>query len=409
MPNVLIRQATDADWPRIWPIWHRIVAAGETYTWDPDTSEQDARALWTGPGKRVFVAEDDTGAVLGTACLKPNYGGPAARIANAGFMVDPGRRGRGVGRALAEHVLDAARADGYRAMVFNAVVETNPAVALWTSLGFRILGTVPRAFDHPRHGPVGLHIMYKELVQAMPRRGGRGGAGAVAASGQGQRTRHHGRRGGEGQPGRRDRGPYRVPGAAVGDDGADEQSHQPDGRRDAERAPQQTRQQAHHGGGFQGADGAEGVLRAAETACGGQRPWGAQEFGRAGDGEERRQADGQAGEGVVHGNRLLHEATRITARGGGRAAVYGEDGPDGADAAVRGEGRAGVGDLADSRGPAVRTPAARAQDGRRGPVPPGDIGDRSAPPGRLRFRRCARKTGRASRAATGREVVLQKS
>ena len=36
-------------------------------------------------------------------------------------------------------------------------------VKLWTSLGFTVLGTVPEAFDHPRHGPVGLHIMYKAL------------------------------------------------------------------------------------------------------------------------------------------------------------------------------------------------------------------------------------------------------
>ncbi len=50
---------------------------------------------------------------------------------------------------LAEHVLAAARDAGFRAMVFNAVVETNPAVRLWTSLGFTVLGTVPDAFDHP--------------------------------------------------------------------------------------------------------------------------------------------------------------------------------------------------------------------------------------------------------------------
>ncbi|MEU3146461.1 MULTISPECIES: GNAT family N-acetyltransferase [unclassified Streptomyces] len=158
-----IREAVADDWPRIWPFWHRIVAAGETYTWDPDTSEEAARVLWMNPAKQVYVVEDGAGAVVASAYLTPNYGGPAARIANAGFMVDPDHAGRGHGRALAGHLLDEARAAGYRGMVFNAVVETNPAVRLWTSLGFTVLGTVPGAYEHPRHGRVGLHVMYRAL------------------------------------------------------------------------------------------------------------------------------------------------------------------------------------------------------------------------------------------------------
>jgi Acetyltransferase (GNAT) family len=75
--------------------------------------------------------------------------------------------GRGVGRALARHVLAAAAEDGYRAMQFNAVVETNrSAVRLWESLGFRIIGTVPEAFALPVHGLVGLHIMYRPLTSS---------------------------------------------------------------------------------------------------------------------------------------------------------------------------------------------------------------------------------------------------
>ncbi|MFI7341573.1 GNAT family N-acetyltransferase [Streptomyces sp. NPDC050085] len=160
---MMIRDARDDDWQRIWPFWRRIVRAGETYTWDTDTAEPEARALWTGPGRRVFVVEDDAGTIVASASVKANYGGAAADVANAGFMVDPDRGGHGYGRALAEHVLAEARADGYRAMVFNAVVETNPAVRLWSSLGFTILGTVPDAFDHPRHGRVGLHVMHRAL------------------------------------------------------------------------------------------------------------------------------------------------------------------------------------------------------------------------------------------------------
>ncbi|MCO5990807.1 GNAT family N-acetyltransferase [Actinoallomurus spadix] len=79
-------------------------------------------------------------------------------------MVDPAHSGRGVGRALCEYTLEWARAAGFRAMQFNAVVETNaPAVALYRSLGFEIVGTVPQGFRHPAKGYVGLHIMHRPL------------------------------------------------------------------------------------------------------------------------------------------------------------------------------------------------------------------------------------------------------
>ncbi|HEY6887157.1 MAG TPA: GNAT family N-acetyltransferase [Solirubrobacter sp.] len=70
----------------------------------------------------------------------------------------------GVGRALGEYVLAWAREAGYRAMQFNAVVETNTrAVALWRSLGFEVMTTLPEAFEHPSEGYVGLHIMWRAL------------------------------------------------------------------------------------------------------------------------------------------------------------------------------------------------------------------------------------------------------
>ena len=163
--QVTVRAATDGDWPAVWSFLSGIIAAGETYTWDRDTSEPAARAKWMHePPGRTVVAVDAGGAVLGTAETHPNQAGPGSSVANAGFMVDPAHGGRGIGRLLAEHVLDQARADGYRAMQFNAVVETNTgAVALWRSLGFEILATVPESFDHPSLGPVGLHVMHRFL------------------------------------------------------------------------------------------------------------------------------------------------------------------------------------------------------------------------------------------------------
>ena len=160
-----IREATEADWPAIWPIVEAVVRAGETYTYPRDLTEAGARTLWMqAPPGVTLVAVDDDDRLLGTAKTGPNQMGPGSHVATASFMVGAEARGRGVGRALGETVIARAAADGYRAMQFNAVVETNrSAVHLWKSLGFGIVGTVPEAFAHPTEGLVGLHVMHRRL------------------------------------------------------------------------------------------------------------------------------------------------------------------------------------------------------------------------------------------------------
>ena len=160
-----IRDARPEDWEAIWPFFRRIVAAGETYAYERDMSEPESRRMWMiGSPGRTVVAIDAAGTVAGSASMYANRGGPGSHVASASFMVDPDRAGQGVGRALGEHVIAWARESGFRAIQFNAVVETNQAaVALWRSLGFAILATVPEAFDHPRHGYVGLLIMHRFL------------------------------------------------------------------------------------------------------------------------------------------------------------------------------------------------------------------------------------------------------
>jgi L-amino acid N-acyltransferase YncA len=162
---VIIREATPEDWPAIHPFFAEIVAAGETYAYPEDLSPDAARALWMpGPPGRTVVAVEDGGAVIGSATMGPNRPGRGSHVATASFMVDPQARGAGVGRALGEHVVAWARGAGYHGIQFNAVVETNDAaVRLWQALGFRIIGTVPEAFDHAQHGLVGLHVMYLPL------------------------------------------------------------------------------------------------------------------------------------------------------------------------------------------------------------------------------------------------------
>lgn len=161
---MLIRDYADADWPQLWPIVRAVIQAGETYAYDPAWTEDDARAIWVErPPGRTFVAVEGRD-VLGTAKMGPNRPGPGRHVGTASFMVGPECRGKGVGRSLGRYVLAQAEADGYAAMQFNAVVETNTAaVGLWRSLGFSIIGTVPEAFAHPRQGRVGLHVMHRFL------------------------------------------------------------------------------------------------------------------------------------------------------------------------------------------------------------------------------------------------------
>ncbi len=162
-----IREAADSDWEAIWPFFGEIVRAGETFPYDPEIGEADARAMWmVGPPGVTFVAVVD-GAVAGSANAYANRDGPGSHVASASFMVDPARAGRGVGRALAERVIRWASEAGFSAIQFNAVVETNArAVSLWRSLGFETIGTVPDAFRLPDGALTGLHVMYRRLDPA---------------------------------------------------------------------------------------------------------------------------------------------------------------------------------------------------------------------------------------------------
>ncbi|MER5641482.1 GNAT family N-acetyltransferase [Kitasatospora sp. NPDC002227] len=162
---MLIREATTEDWPAVWPFFRQIVAAGETFTYPTDLGRDEARDWWLlGAPDRTVVAVDEDGAVLGTAKMNRNHMGNGSHIASASYMVDPAHAGQGVGRALAEYTVEWARAAGYRAMQFNAVVETNAAaVHLYRSLGFEVVGTLREGFRHPKLGYVGLHIMYLML------------------------------------------------------------------------------------------------------------------------------------------------------------------------------------------------------------------------------------------------------
>src|SRR5262245_66367303 len=110
-----IRALPAEEFDLLWPIFHAVVSAGDTYALDPAMELEDARRLWTTPPARAFIATKD-GSVVGGYVLRPAQVGLGNHVANAGYMVAPEARRQGIAQQLCEHSLEMARRAGYSAM-----------------------------------------------------------------------------------------------------------------------------------------------------------------------------------------------------------------------------------------------------------------------------------------------------
>ncbi len=160
---MIVREATAADFEAIWPIFHEIAFAGETYGYRRDISKEEARLLWMEKPRKTYVAEESD-EILGTYYIKTNHDGPGAHVCNCGYMVSSAARGKGLATSMCEHSQTEALKLGYKAMQFNFVASSNAgAVRLWNKLGFETVGKLPNAFEHPGLGFVDALVMYKWL------------------------------------------------------------------------------------------------------------------------------------------------------------------------------------------------------------------------------------------------------
>lgn len=115
------------------------------------------------PGGAVLLAADETasgdvaGSTAGCVAVRPAPAAGTGACEMKRLYVRPGYRGRGLGRRLAEAVVDEGRRLGYRRMVLDTLDEMEQARAVYGSLGFR---EVPAYYANPLGG---VHYMAADL------------------------------------------------------------------------------------------------------------------------------------------------------------------------------------------------------------------------------------------------------
>lgn len=134
----------EADFDPLHALFNTVVKEGTSYPQDHPLTAREFELYWL-IGKEVVVAKHGS-RVVGSFYLKPNFQSRASHIANAGFIVTPSHRCKGLGHLLGETMLALAKEQGYRGVIFNLVFSENQHAAnLWQELGFKEIGRIPGA------------------------------------------------------------------------------------------------------------------------------------------------------------------------------------------------------------------------------------------------------------------------
>lgn len=153
----------EKDAEAVWEILNLVVKGGDTLVFAPDSSKEKMLTYWSTDDKFAYVCEIEN-QIVGTFYIKANQPDLGSHVANAGYLVHPNQRGKGIAETMCKFSLEEARRLGFKAMQFNIVISTNEvAVRLWQKCGFEIIGRIPKAFQHLKLGLVDAFVMYQWL------------------------------------------------------------------------------------------------------------------------------------------------------------------------------------------------------------------------------------------------------
>lgn len=116
----------------------------EVFAEDPWTSYMIAEEL-SSPASRYLIAMDESGDVAGYGGVK--VGGDQADVMTIGVRAHA--RGRGIGSAILDALLEWSREAGAREVFLDVRPSNKGAIGLYESRGFVEIGRRPRYFRNP--------------------------------------------------------------------------------------------------------------------------------------------------------------------------------------------------------------------------------------------------------------------
>jgi ribosomal protein S18 acetylase RimI-like enzyme len=163
-----LQLASERDVEPLDHLYRVIVDEGTSYPHARAPEREDFLDYWIRAKTTVvaYVPTSSTGeALIGAFYLKPNWPGRARHVANAGFIVAPAWRNKGLGWLLGATMLQHAKDLGFRSVIFNLVFHENRiARHLWSKLGFGELARIPNAVQNNDGSYQDAIIMWRSLV-----------------------------------------------------------------------------------------------------------------------------------------------------------------------------------------------------------------------------------------------------
>jgi len=139
MNGVTIAPASEADIPELIDLLAVLFSIEQDFSPDTDKQRRGLAALLASPTGHIAIARDTTSRAVGMATaqllISTAEGAPSAWIEDV--VVQEDFRGKGLGRALLDAVLDWARNQGAVRAQLLADLDNAPALAFYERVGWR--------------------------------------------------------------------------------------------------------------------------------------------------------------------------------------------------------------------------------------------------------------------------------